>query len=77
MFAIRLLQSVEGVPNYTIMGRVKAALEAFSRYLAYELGPRKTRVHAISAGRLKTRAASRLKDFDFAAQRGRSASAGG
>jgi len=48
-----------------VMGPVKAALEAACRYLAYELGPRKIRVHAISPGPLKTRAASGLKDFDL------------
>lgn len=52
------------VPNYNVMGPVKAALEACARYLAYELGPRRIRVHAISPGPLKTRAASGLKDFD-------------
>ena len=52
------------VPNYNVMGPVKAALEACARYLAYELGPRNIRVHAISPGPLKTRAASGLKDFD-------------
>ena len=44
---------------------VKAALEASCRYLAYELGPQKIRVHAISPGPLKTRAASGLKDFEL------------
>ena len=53
------------VPNYNVMGPVKAALEACVRYLAYELGPRNIRVHAISPGPLKTRAASGLKDFDL------------
>ena len=53
------------VPNYNLMGPVKAALEAACRYLAYELGPRKIRVHAVSPGPLKTRAASGLKDFDL------------
>ena len=53
------------VPNYNVMGPVKAALEACARYLAYELGPRNIRVHAISPGPLKTRAASGLKDFDL------------
>ena len=53
------------VPNYNVMGPVKAALEASARYLAYELGPRGIRVHAISPGPLKTRAASGLKDFDL------------
>jgi enoyl-[acyl-carrier protein] reductase I len=53
------------VPNYNVMGPVKAALEACARYLAYELGPQRIRVHAISPGPLKTRAASGLKDFDL------------
>jgi enoyl-[acyl-carrier protein] reductase I len=53
------------VPNYSVMGPVKAALEACCRYLAYELGPKKIRVHAISPGPVKTRAASGLKDFDL------------
>jgi enoyl-[acyl-carrier protein] reductase I len=52
------------VPNYNVMGPVKAALEACARYLAFELGPQNIRVHAISPGPLKTRAASGLKDFD-------------
>jgi enoyl-[acyl-carrier protein] reductase I len=53
------------VPNYNVMGPVKAALESACRYLAYELGPQKIRVHAISPGPLKTRAASGLKDFEL------------
>ncbi|MDR6477966.1 enoyl-[acyl-carrier protein] reductase I [Burkholderia sp. OAS925] len=53
------------VPSYNMMGPVKAALEACARYLAYELGPKGIRVHAISPGPLKTRAASGLKDFDL------------
>src|SRR6201997_1312658 len=53
------------VPNYNVMGPVKAALEACARYLAYELGPKGIRVHAISPGPLKTRAASGLKDFEL------------
>ena len=52
------------VPNYNLMGPVKAALESSVRYLAYELGDRDIRVHAVSPGPLKTRAASGLKDFD-------------
>jgi enoyl-[acyl-carrier protein] reductase I len=52
------------VPNYSLMGPVKAALEAAVRYLAYELGPNAIRVHAVSPGPLKTRAASGLADFD-------------
>ncbi|MBV8650987.1 MAG: enoyl-ACP reductase FabI [Alphaproteobacteria bacterium] len=53
------------VPNYNVMGPVKAALEAACRYLAYELGPKHIRVHAVSPGPLQTRAASGLKDFDL------------
>ena len=53
------------VPNYNVMGPVKAALEASCRYLAYELGSKGIRVHAMSPGPLKTRAASGLKDFDL------------
>lgn len=53
------------VNNYNVMGPVKAALEASCRYLAYELGSKKIRVHAISPGPLKTRAASGIKDFDL------------
>ena len=52
------------VPNYNLMGPVKAALESAVRYLAYELGDKHIRVHAVSPGPLKTRAASGLKDFD-------------
>ena len=52
------------IPNYNVMGPVKAALEAAVRYLAYELGPRGIRVHAVSPGPIKTRASSGLKDFD-------------
>jgi enoyl-[acyl-carrier protein] reductase I len=47
------------------MGPVKVAIEAACRHLAYELGPQGIRVHAISPGPLKTRAASGLKDFEL------------
>jgi len=53
------------VPTYSVMGPVKAALESCCRYLAYELGGQGIRVHAISPGPLKTRAAGGLKDFDL------------
>jgi enoyl-[acyl-carrier protein] reductase I len=46
------------------MGPVKAALESAVRYLAYELGPKGIRVHAISPGPIKTRAASGITNFD-------------
>lgn len=52
------------VPDYGIMGPVKAALESTTRYLAAELGPRRIRVNALSAGPVKTRAASGLAHFD-------------
>ncbi|MGZ5271844.1 MAG: enoyl-ACP reductase FabI [Ramlibacter sp.] len=64
MFTMTYLGADKVVPNYNVMGPVKAALEACVRYLAYELGPRRIRVHAISPGPLQTRAASGLKDFD-------------
>ena len=65
MFTMSYHGAAKVVPNYNVMGPVKAALEACARYLAYELGPRRIRVHAISPGPLKTRAASGLKDFDL------------
>jgi enoyl-[acyl-carrier protein] reductase I len=65
LFAMSYLGAERVVPNYNVMGPVKAALEAACRYLAYELGPRGIRVHPISPGPLKTRAASGLKDFDL------------
>ena len=52
------------VKNYNAMGPVKAALESCVRYLAAELGPRRIRVHALSPGPLKTRAASGIGKFD-------------
>ncbi len=65
MFAMSYHGADKVVPNYNVMGPVKAALESSCRYLAHELGPRDIRVHAISPGPLKTRAASGLKDFDL------------
>jgi enoyl-[acyl-carrier protein] reductase I len=50
-------------PNYNIMGVAKAALEAAVRYLAADLGSRKIRVNAISAGPIKTLAARGISDF--------------
>lgn len=50
-------------PNYNVMGVAKAALEASVRYLAYELGPKKIRVNAISAGPVQTLAARGIADF--------------
>ena len=65
LFAMSYHGAQKVVPNYNVMGPVKAALEAACRYLAYELGPKGIRVHQISPGPLKTRAASGLKDFDL------------
>jgi len=52
------------VDHYNVMGPVKAALESSVRYLAHELGPSNIRVNAISAGAVKTRAASGIAHFD-------------
>jgi enoyl-[acyl-carrier protein] reductase I len=51
------------VPNYNTMGLAKASLESSVRYLAYALGERNIRVNGISAGPIKTLAASGIKDF--------------
>jgi enoyl-[acyl-carrier protein] reductase I len=52
------------VDHYNIMGPVKAALEAVTRSLATELGPKGIRVHAVSPGAIMTRAASGIDHFD-------------
>jgi len=52
------------VEHYNVMGPVKAALEAVTRYAAAELGPKGISVHALSPGPLKTRAASGIEHFD-------------
>lgn len=65
LFAMSYYGAQKVVANYNVMGPVKAALESACRYLAYELGPKGIRVHAISPGPLQTRAASGLRDFDL------------
>ena len=65
LFAMSYVGANRVVANYNVMGPVKAALEAACRYLAFELGPQNIRVHAISPGPLKTRAASGIKDFEL------------
>jgi enoyl-[acyl-carrier protein] reductase I len=51
------------IKNYNVMGVAKAALEASTRYLAYDLGPRGIKVNCISAGPIKTLAASGISGF--------------
>lgn len=53
------------MPHYNVMGVAKAALEASLRYLAVDLGPKAIRVNAISAGPIKTLAASGIGDFRY------------
>ncbi len=64
LFTMSYYGSQMVVENYNMMGPVKAALESATRYLAAELGPKGIRVHAISPGPLKTRAASGIAEFD-------------
>ena len=64
LFTMTYYGSQMVVQHYNIMGPVKAALEAATRYLAAELGPKGIRVHAISPGPLKTRAASGITSFE-------------
>jgi len=59
------------VEDYNLMGPVKAALESCVRYMAAELGPKRIRVHALSPGPLKTRAASGIDGFDELLERAR------
>jgi enoyl-[acyl-carrier protein] reductase I len=57
------LGAMMAVPDYNVMGVAKAALESSVRYLAAELGERKIRVNAVSAGPIKTLAASGIGNF--------------
>jgi enoyl-[acyl-carrier protein] reductase I len=52
------------VPHYNVMGVAKASLEASTRYLAYDLGPKKIRVNCISAGPVNTLAARGISGFN-------------
>ena len=63
LLTLTYLGSVRMTPNYNTMGLAKASLEASVRYLAESLGPKGVRVNAISAGPIKTLAASGIKDF--------------
>ena len=57
--------SEQVMPHYNVMGVAKAALEASVRYLAVDMGEKKIRVNAISAGPIKTLASSGIEDFRF------------
>lgn len=63
MVTMTYLGAERTAPNYNVMGVAKASLEANVRYMARSLGPRGIRVNAISAGPIKTLAASGIKDF--------------
>jgi enoyl-[acyl-carrier protein] reductase I len=63
LLTLTYLGAMRVVPNYNTMGLAKASLEASVRYLAGSLGPRGIRVNGISAGPIKTLAASGIKDF--------------
>jgi enoyl-[acyl-carrier protein] reductase I len=69
LFAMSYYGAEKVVENYNLMGSVKAALEHAVRYLAYELGPKGIRVHVISPGPIKTRAASGIQHFDDVIER--------
>ena len=63
ILTLTYLGSQRYVPHYNVMGVAKAALEASVRYLAVDLGKRKIRINALSAGPIKTLAASGIGDF--------------
>ena len=63
LLTLSYLGAVRTVPNYNTMGLAKASLEASVRYLAESLGPKGVRVNGISAGPIKTLAASGIKGF--------------
>ncbi len=65
MLTLSYLGAERVMPHYNVMGIAKAALEASVRYLAADLGPAGLRVNAISAGPMKTLAASGIGDFRY------------
>jgi enoyl-[acyl-carrier protein] reductase I len=71
LLTVTFYGSEKVVEEYNLMGPVKAALEASVRYMAAELGQKRIRVHALSPGPLKTRAASGIKRFDELLDRAR------
>jgi enoyl-[acyl-carrier protein] reductase I len=63
LLTLSYLGSVRSMPNYNVMGLAKASLEANTRFMAHSLGPQGIRVNAISAGPIRTLAASGIGDF--------------
>ena len=63
LLTLTYLGSIQTMPNYNVMGLAKASLEANTRFLAASLGKNNVRVNAISAGPIKTLAASGVKNF--------------
>ena len=63
LLTLSYLGAVQTLPNYNVMGLAKASLEANTRFLAASLGKNNIRVNAISAGPIKTLAASGVKNF--------------
>jgi enoyl-[acyl-carrier protein] reductase I len=63
MLALTYLGAERAMPNYNVMGLAKASLEANVRYIAYSLGPEGIRVNGISAGPIRTLAASGIANF--------------
>lgn len=63
MLSLSYLGAVKALPHYNVMGLAKASLEANIRYLANSMGPLGIRVNGISAGPIKTLAASGIKDL--------------
>lgn len=72
LLTVTFYGSEKVVEEYNLMGPVKAALESSVRYMAAELGEKRIRVHALSPGPLKTRAASGIEQFDELLERARS-----
>ena len=63
LLTMTYLGAIRAIPRYNVMGLAKASLEASVRYLALSLGPRGIRVNGVSAGPIKTLAASGIGDF--------------
>jgi len=64
LLTVSYLGAERTLPNYNVMGVAKASLEANVRYMAQSLGPKGIRVNAVSAGPIKTLAASGIANFD-------------